>query len=388
MAVCWYHDAVKSPRAVLAGLVLVLVAAAAAGCGGVADPEGWSPPHFEDSTVYLFLDKDRLSSVTLGGDGGTVAWSFPDDDLSAEEDIKIVSSYGEVIVDGDVVYFGGYEGQVYAVSRETGRLRWTTEGAASIDGGIVDGPILVDGKLFFGTTEGKVYALSAADGRVADGWPASGVDVGRGVWASPVVSGTTLFVATMGGKVYALSIADGTPVWAAPFESGRGAIPALSLAGESTLFVPTLGRRVYLVDTQSGQAIGEPLVTADWVWTDPVVADGVAYFGDFGGHLHALDITTGREVWARAVTVDEKVKAGPAVVDGMLVFADHGPTVYFVALEDGEVLNSVPLPTDGTVRARVVAEGGFAYIVTTKGKLFRANPANRSVVEVPIGGAN
>jgi hypothetical protein len=51
-------------------------------------------------------------------------------------------------------------------------------------------------------------------------------------------------------------------------------------------------------------------------------------------------------------------------------------------------LNSVPIEGAGTVRADVIQEGEFAYVLTTKGRLFRANPGNRSVVEVPIGSSS
>jgi outer membrane protein assembly factor BamB len=326
-----------------------------------------------------------LSAVTLdGGGGGAVQWTFPDHDLQAEKDIEVEAAYGEVILEGDTIYFAGSEGELYALSAVSGRLSWSTRASVDVSGSVVGGPVLAEGKLIFGTTEGKLYAVAAGDGGVAAGWPEGGVDVGRGIWASPVVLGDVVYVATMGGEVRAYAVADGSEVWAEPFATDRGAIPSLSLVGESTLFVATLGRRVYLVDAESGQQVGSTLTTTDWVWTEPTVRKGVAYFGDFGGHVYALDITTGTEKWSTRPLVGAKVKAGPAIVGDILVVADRGPTVYFVGLDDGAILNSVPIEGAGTVRADVIQEGEFAYVLTTKGRLFRANPANRSVVEVPI----
>jgi outer membrane protein assembly factor BamB len=384
-----YHGGVKSPRAATAGFLLLLVAVATAACGRISNPEGWSPPLFDDDTVYLFQDKDRLSAVTLdGAGGGAVQWTFPDHDLQAEKDIEVEAAYGEVILEGDTIYFAGYEGELYALSAVSGRLSWSTRASVDVSGSVVGGPVLAEGKLIFGTTEGKLYAVAAGDGGVAAGWPEGGVDVGRGIWASPVVLGDVVYVATMGGEVRAYAVADGSEVWAEPFATDRGAIPSLSLVGESTLFVATLGRRVYLVDAESGQQVGSTLTTTDWVWTEPTVRKGVAYFGDFGGHVYALDITTGTEKWSTRPLVGAKVKAGPAIVGDILVVADRGPTVYFVGLDDGAILNSVPIEGAGTVRADVIQEGEFAYVLTTKGRLFRANPGNRSVVEVPIGSSS
>ena len=56
----------------------------------------------------------------------------------------------------------------------------------------------------------------------------------------------------------------------------------------------------------------------------------------------------------------------------------------FVNRETGDIRNRVKLADAGTIRANVVARDGVAYVVTTKGKLFKADPSNFSVVEVPI----
>ena len=80
------------------------------------------------------------------------------------------------------------------------------------------------------------------------------------------------------------------------------------------------------------------------------------------------------------------VLAGAAVVGNTLVVADRKPVVTFIDTGTGEVLNRVPLEGVGTVRADVVAADGSAYILTTKGRLFRASPETRQVVEVPVTG--
>lgn len=82
----------------------------------------------------------------------------------------------------------------------------------------------------------------------------------------------------------------------------------------------------------------------------------------------------------------ERIKAGAAVVDDVLVVADRKPVVTFIKASTGEVLNRVPIDGAGTIRANVTVEGDSVYIVTTKGRLFRANPKNYSVVEIEVSG--
>ena len=113
------------------------------------------------------------------------------------------------------------------------------------------------------------------------------------------------------------------------------------------------------------------------------------FFGDFGGKVYGLDITaTGvTPTWSQPASVKgERVKAGAAIVDDVVVVADRSPTVTFISAADGSVLNSVPLTDGDTVRADVVANDGEAYLVTTDGKLFRADPKQRRVIEITING--
>jgi hypothetical protein len=80
------------------------------------------------------------------------------------------------------------------------------------------------------------------------------------------------------------------------------------------------------------------------------------------------------------------VKAGAAIVGDVLIIADRKPVVTFINATNGQVLNRVPIVDAGTVRSNVHAADGFAYILTTKGRLFRANPQNYSVVEIALNG--
>ncbi len=372
----------KFPVAVAIGLFALLAAA----CGNVANPEGWAAPVFDDDTVYYFPDKDRLDAVAFTRDGaGARLWTFPDKNLEDEEDIDIEAVYGEPVVDGDRIYFAGWEGEAYAVSATSGRLLWTTKGRLDITGSVVSGPKLHEGILYIGTTEGRVYAITTENGTAAPEWPEGGLRLSKGIWAPPIIANDRLYIATMDGDLHALSLVNGTPLWAEPFNAGRGAVPDLAMLNETTLWVPTLGKRVFFVDAETGTEVGTPVETADWVWTRPEIAETNAFFGDFGGIVHALDITTYAQLWQTAS--DTKIKASPVLIGDTLVIADRTPAVIFLDADTGQRKNTVPLLNAGTVRANVVERDGVAYILTTRGQLFRADPERLSVVPIAIAGA-
>lgn len=74
----------------------------------------------------------------------------------------------------------------------------------------------------------------------------------------------------------------------------------------------------------------------------PAVVDGVAYFGDWDGNVHAVDAATGASVWTQEVT-ESAIDPSVLVANEMLYVGDG--TGFFFALEraTGEVAWSVEL---------------------------------------------
>lgn len=372
-----------SPRLGVAGVLLAGIALLSAACGGVKNPEGWASPALDDSAIYFFPKKDRVTAASLGADGSvTAVWTFPDD-AKGQKDYDFKAAY-DAVTDGEALYFGSFDGRVFALDVKDGGVRWALKD--EIDGGLASGPVLAGDRVIFGTTEGRVYAVDKATGRTASGWPSGGIKFNKGVWAPPVVQGDTVFIATMGGELHARNVADGGPSakWAAPFEV-EGAIADLTLLDDAHLFVPGLDKHVYIVETATGKGDAQGFTTRDWVWTRAAFKDGIAYFGDFSGEVYALDITTLQAKWT--ADVGSEVKAAPVLAgDGVLVVASKDPEVVFFKASDGTVLNRVPLPDVGTVRAGLVLRDGNPLLVTTQGRLFQPNPSNFSVPELIVTG--
>lgn len=379
-----YDIRVNIPRIALAGPLFVVLALLAASCGGIANPQGWAEPAVEGDIAYIFRSKDKLSAIELRDDGSTrVLWTFPDDQISNQKDIDLEAVYGKPVVEGESLYFADHDGEIYALRARDGDLLWVADG---FSGSIVGGPTLADSKLFFGTTEGYVYAVDAESGAPARGWPEKGIRFSsKGVWAAPVASedAGTVYVATMGGEVYALSTEDGRELWPEPFKVS-GAVAELTLLDAEHLFVPSLNKQVYIVNTSDGKAPLGSFRADHWVWNAPAFQDNVAYFGDFSGKVYALDITTMQPVWT--FDAQEKVKSGPAIVDDALVVADREPIVYMLRLEDGQLINQVPILDAGTIRADLTPLDTTALIITTKGRLFVADPERRMVPGIELGG--
>ncbi len=374
---------VKFPRALAAAPLVLFLALFATACVSTENPSGWAAPVFEGETIYFLASHDRLASAPAPTDAGTtIAWSFPDKNNKDQSGFKLQGVYGEPVVEGDSIYLTSYSGGVFALNKATGVPRWRVK-PGDISGNVVGGAAVNGDLLVFGTTDGHLYGINKSDGSTASGWPKGGLAYGDGFWATPIMKGDTLYVADMGGNLRALGVADRSEKW--KFHT-TGAIAEIDLLEDGRLFVPSLNKHVYLVDSASGDEKGD-FATSDWVWTRPAVKDGIAYFGDFGGDVYALDITTDtpKQVWKYS-TGGARVKAGPQIVDDVVVVADRKPAVHFLNAKDGSLLNKVPIQDAGTFRADLVAHGGMVYAGSTNGHLLRADPKSRAVIDLTVGG--
>jgi len=378
---------VKIPRALAAIPLLFCFALLAAACVGTENPSGWVAPVFDGQTVYFAEAHDHLAAAPAPGTDNqtTISWVFPAKNDPAQKGISLKGIYGRPVVDGANVYLSSYSGGVFALTKKDGHVVWQMKSEIS---GNVSGGVAVSSKLLaFGTTDGHLYVVNKSDHTTANNWPTSGLTVDGGIWAAPIFSadGQTLYVATMSGNLKAYNVADHSEAWT--FHAS-GAIADMALLDSTHLFVPSLNHHAYVLDPTKQGKVTTDFAARDWIWTTPAYKDGIAYFGDFSGYVYALDLSgpAGHLKWESKVsTKGSRIFSAPALVGGLLVVADREPAVHFVDPATGQVKNTVPLLTS-TVRADVTAEGNYAYVSTTNGHLFRADPSQLKVAEVTVGG--
>lgn len=165
----------------------------------------WNRPTDGDVYTSVSIGPDgSLYAGTLGGTlyslnrDGTIRWSYATSD-------SITSSPA---LEGDTVYFGGYDMRLHAVDAETGEPRWTADLGGEVrasspalldDGSILVGcydglvyhfepggklrrtyatggivrssPVAVEGRIYFGSNDGRLYAFPNDRGPATGGWP-------------------------------------------------------------------------------------------------------------------------------------------------------------------------------------------------------------------------
>jgi outer membrane protein assembly factor BamB len=268
-----------------------------------------------------------------------VKWKFPTGD-------RIISS---PVAQDKVLYFGGDDGNIYAVDLETGRQIWkrTTGGPVPCT------PAVANGTVYAGSYDGKFYALNAQTGAIkwkfaTEGerrFEAKGIhglqpknqtiaDQFDVFLSSPVVALGAVYFGSGDGNLYALDATSGELKW--KFKTGD-VIHASPAYADGVLFVGSWDSYFYAVDAATGKEKwrfhgGEDPLVHNQVGfqSSAAVVNGVVYVGCRDSNLYALDAATGKEKW-KFFNELSWVIVSPAVIDGKVVFATSDSSLFHVA---------------------------------------------------------
>jgi len=293
-----------------------------------------------------------------------------------------VAVYGSPVIDGDLVYIGGYDGKVRAYLFESGYLRveprWISR-QGDIGGSIIGGLAIADGRIYFGASDGRVYALDAVDGHKLWTFETETLDK---IWSTPTVEGDTLYIGGFDRKLYALNTANGTEKWA--FET-EGTIVSNPVVSGERVYIGSFDRRVYAVDATSGEQVWRFPETDDevdtpigWFWATLLVHNGVVYAPNLDGRVYVINATNGNRI--SDVDLEGPISSSPVLVNDLViiattstnrakqegkVFALNTTSRQQTLLQDLEESIHAPLFTDGTT-VYVHTMQNFLYAIDTE----------------------
>jgi len=279
---------------------------------------------------------------------------------------RVISS---PVISGKALYFGGDDGNVYAVDSETGGQIWKTK----TRGPVPATPAVVNGTLYVGSYDGNFYALNADTGalkwKFATGgerrFEAKGLhgmqpknqtiaDSFDIFLSSPVVVDGAVYFGSGDGNVYALDANSGELRW--KFKTGD-VVHASPAFADGVVFVGSWDSYFYAIDAKNGKEKwrfhgGEDALIHNQVGfqSSPAVVDGVVYTGCRDAQLYALEAERGKEKWK----IDNQLSwviTSPAVVGGKVYFATSDSALYHVA--------------DAVTGKSLVKEDGRAYMFSS-----------------------
>jgi outer membrane protein assembly factor BamB len=357
------------------------------GCMGTGIPIGWSGPVVDDDVLYVGTAEGKVVSYTLLTDLGIAVewWRYPrrgDPGLGsgggggflACAPAAAAGIYTTPFVAAGMVYFGSYEGKVYALnssSRVAGHSfpqeskgEWVYPEEDSI-GPIVGSPEVADGILYIGSSDGNLYAIDTATGELA--WDSPFTTEDR-IWATPLVYDSVVYIGSYDGKLYAVDAADGTLVWEDPFDAG-GAISATPLIYNETIYIGSFDRKFHAVNANTGKAKEGfiPFKADNWFWSRALAYDNTIIVGCLDGRVYALDAGSGERKWSFPEIEEDpvgKLRGDPVMIDEVVVFGSEDGRVYALDAARGREIWHSPLGEDffGPIRASLYAGNGQVYV--------------------------
>ena len=322
--------------------VLALGCLAGAGCTCQPPTNGWCGPTVSDNYIYVGTvkgkvlacdrntgDQDWVKTVAQAGSSG-----FACGRTSTASGI-----YGTPVLWNGRLYVGAYDGTVI----------WISADGSSVSGSVFDtgksivGGVAIDGDtLYVGSSNGNLYALdlNAPDlsNSLKDGWP---FKTGGEIWCTPVIQEGVVYVASADHCLYAIDTESGNEIWR--FET-EGAIMSTPLIANGMVYIGGCDRKFYAVKAASPReraaaAAGDaPTVreseavfegAKNWFWTKALAYNGQIWVGCLDKYVYVLDANDVGHVVDKVKT-DGMVFSPPVTFEGKVVVGSQDGWIYLI----------------------------------------------------------
>lgn len=339
------------------------------GCGGgAASPRGWAEPVQHQDLTIVSTGRGRLDGI----EDGRQAWRFPRDwDVTgANDDLKGIYGGPAISSDGSTVFFGDYNGRVYAFKPADAPAN---ESAAEKPAGVLDigdpiiGGVALDsaGEWLYVTSGEKLYALRAADivrridgdFEVANRW--APFKTGGDIWSVPTLtSNGRILLSSLDGKLYAINQSDGKEVWR--FDNGKSGLVSTPAIIGDIAYVGGFDSKLHAINLSDGSEKWA-FQASYWVWNSPISDGSRVVFGDFNGRLYGVNTSDGSEAWS--VSLDKgPIVSAPVITAGTLV----------VATQDGWVLGLDPSTREVRWETKIASKFTASLVVAADGNVLLA----------------
>ena len=186
---------------------------------------------------------------------------------------------GAIAYDRGRIFFGAYDGRLYALNASDGKLLWRAQSNRDWlghHGTFYSTPTIAYGRVYIGSTDGHVYSFGEESGKLRWGFDTAGY-----VYGSPAVWRGRVFVGSYDHTFYALDAATGALLWKF---GANGPISGSATVVDGIVYFATVARRTYGLDAITGRQV--------WTYPDgaftPVVTDGKHLYLVGWGKLYAF----------------------------------------------------------------------------------------------------
>ncbi|NNF15511.1 MAG: outer membrane protein assembly factor BamB [Gammaproteobacteria bacterium] len=271
-------------------------------------------------------------------------------------------------VGAELVVVGTTDGEIIALAKDTGEVRWTSE----VNSSVLAAPAVSTDGIAVRTVDGQLKLLDINNG--TEQWNVDRRIQGltlRGS-SSPVFAANAVVSGFDNGKVAAFNVATGQVLWEQSITERRGRNELERLADvDGNLVID--GEDLYLVGFQ-GRAVLMSLRTGQPIWEQDMSSHNAVavdwqhvYISTADDELLALDRRNGLPVW-KSTDFAHRQLTGPVVVGSSVVVGDFEGYLHWLSVIDGQP-QARTRAGSAAIRAPLLAVGDIVYVQNDKGEL-------------------
>ncbi|XP_057380679.1 beta-alanine-activating enzyme-like isoform X2 [Daphnia carinata] len=232
----------------------------------------------EIDAVFVGSHSHRFSAVRL--DDGQEIWT-----TTLPERIE---SSATCDMDGSNIFVGCYDGHLYCLDSQTGRVSWRFKTGDAIK----SSPVCTGFSVIFGSHDRILYCLSVAQGELI--WKKT-ISSGS-LFASPAWDGNNrILAASLDGTCSVLSVATGQLLWSIKLATPVFSTPAWCFKQERCLFASVDGY-MNCCTADTGEIVWR-FQAAGPIFSTPTITEQRIIFGSHDSFLYCLHEESGLQLW-------------------------------------------------------------------------------------------
>lgn len=207
-----------------------------------------------------------------------------------------------------------------------GNLKWQfkTNGASKAK------PMVYAGILYVGTNDGFLYALDADNGKLKWKFNSEGEIAGSvALYKTGFWNKKRIIFGSGSGKVFAVS-SKGKLIWSN--DTGHAVYSPVSVDDEGVAYVGNNGGELIALDADTGKIIWKNNESNLAIESQPIIMKDKVYVGSWSGYLYCVDKKTGKTLWkspgpknqGRVITYYAPADNPPVVIEDKIFVADRG----------------------------------------------------------------
>jgi len=311
------------------------------------------------------VDSGRVFVGSHGGD-------FYSIDESTGRVLWRVDSGGPIaskpLVSGEIVVVGNNKGLVNAYDISSGSKVFTSY----VGSEVLTQPVSAGGSIYVITTAREVFSISRDSGQVQWSSVIKGFDTRftmRGN-SSLILANGHLYVGMSDGQVVSLSLSGGQVLWSTNLATGQEPFKDIDanllLDGNSIYAVGYFGYLVKL-DASDGHVIYKRECRSG---TNMSLSGDLLAVSTTSGHVVAFDKNSGQRQWD--IPLYSGTLSAPVISNNTVVVGARSGQIYVLALDNGTVLQTIPMGSG--YMGQAVGNDGRLFALSATAKLYSMSP--------------